>query len=463
MSAAPHLLPLFLKLQGRRVLVVGAGPVAASKAAALLAAGADVTVVAPEVCAGMDALPVSIVRRSFEPGDVEDAWLVVAAAPTDVNREVAAAGAERLVFVNAVDDPEHASAYAAGVVTRGAATVAVSTSGLAPALAGLLREALEEVLPADLGAWVEDAARQREAWKRDGVPLAERRRLLLDRLVARYGRRHQGIGPPGGAEAGSRPPPVPSGFVSIVGAGPGDPDLWTVRAARRIAEADVLYYDALVDGEVLAERTAARCFCVGKRAGGRGVCQETIHDVLVRTARRGKRVVRLKGGDPFVFGRGAEEAIALAAAGIPFEIVPGISSALAGPALAGIPVTHRGVASGMLIVSGHHPGVLRDVLRGVRPGRLTVVVLMGLAHRGAVVAALREQGWEPSTPAAVVLDAGRPSQQRWVGALEALPSAPVDGRPGVIVIGDVVGVGEMVTRLASGQGIAGEEVRYGGQ
>src|SRR5687768_18449258 len=128
------------------------------------------------------------------------------------------------------------------------------------------------------------------------------------------------------------------GFVSLIGAGPGDPDLWTVKAARRIAEADVVYYDALADGVALAKLTGARCFCVGKRAGEKGVCRETIHRLLIRTARRGTRVVRLKAGDPFVFGRGAEEALALAAAGVPFEVVPGVSAALAAPGLAGIPV-----------------------------------------------------------------------------------------------------------------------------
>jgi uroporphyrin-III C-methyltransferase/precorrin-2 dehydrogenase/sirohydrochlorin ferrochelatase len=251
------------------------------------------------------------------------------------------------------------------------------------------------------------------------------------------------------------------GFVSIIGAGPGDPDLWTVRAARRIAEADVVFYDALTDAAGLVGRTSARCFSVGKRAGERGVCQQTIHELLIRTARRGKHVVRLKSGDPFVFGRGAEESIALAAAGIPFEVIPGVSTAIGAPALAGIPVTHRGVASGLLVVSGHRPEILRGVLSGVRPGRLTVVVLMGIARRRDVVASLVECGWALETPTAIVTAAATTAQEVWTGRLDTLISAECGLLPGVIVVGDVVGVREIVGRFA-GQTAATVGVRHGG-
>jgi uroporphyrin-III C-methyltransferase/precorrin-2 dehydrogenase/sirohydrochlorin ferrochelatase len=234
------------------------------------------------------------------------------------------------------------------------------------------------------------------------------------------------------------------GFVSLVGAGPGDPELWTVKATRRIADADIVYYDALVDRDSLACLTQAKTFLVGKRAGERGVCQETIHTLLIRTARRGKRVVRLKAGDPFVFGRGAEEAIALAAAGVPFEIIPGVSAALAGPGLAGIPVTHRGVASGVLVVSGHHPDVMDSILNSVKPNRLTVVVMMGLKRRTEIVTSLVAHGWRPTTQTAVVLGAGTSGQTVWTGTLAQLPAVPVNGLPGVIVVGDVVGLSAIV-------------------
>jgi uroporphyrin-III C-methyltransferase / precorrin-2 dehydrogenase / sirohydrochlorin ferrochelatase len=184
----PDLLPLFLNLTGRRVLVVGAGPVAAGKLRALLAAGADVTVVAPAVDAAIVAAGVRVERREFVHGDLDDVWLVVAAATPEVNRVVAAAAEARRVFVNAVDDPANASAFLSGVVRRDGVTLAISTAGEAPALAGLLREAFDAVLPDDLEKWVNESQRQRRVWRRDQVPMAERRPLLLDALNHLYGR-----------------------------------------------------------------------------------------------------------------------------------------------------------------------------------------------------------------------------------------------------------------------------------
>ncbi len=250
------------------------------------------------------------------------------------------------------------------------------------------------------------------------------------------------------------------GFVSLVGAGPGDPELWTVKATRRIADADVVYYDALADGVSLAKMTAATCVLVGKRAGEKGVCQETIHTLLVRTAKRGKQVVRLKAGDPFVFGRGAEEAIALDAAGVPFEIIPGVSTAIAAPGLAGIPVTHRGVASGVLVVSGHHPDVMGTILSGVRPNRLTVVIMMGLKRRQEIVSSLLGHGWSASTPAAVISGAGTRQQQVWTGTLTQLPAAATSRLPGVIVVGEVVSLSAIVG-LAEAMPSEPVEVRHG--
>ena len=214
-----------------------------------------------------------------------------------------------------------------------------------------------------------------------------------------------------------------NGFVSIVGAGPGDPDLLTVRGADRLARADLVLYDALVDGTVLARAGKAHCFFVGKRAGGHAIRQEAIHRIMIEAARLGKRVVRLKCGDPFVLGRGGEEAQALDAAGVPYEIVPGLSSALAAPALAGIPVTHRGLATGFAVVSGHAPEAL-GVLDGVAPGSLTLVVLMGVATRAALAARLLARGWDPATPAALLLAAGTPRASTWTGALAELGAAP---------------------------------------
>ena len=231
-----------------------------------------------------------------------------------------------------------------------------------------------------------------------------------------------------------------TGFVSIVGAGPGDPGLLTLKACARLWDADLVLYDALVNLDTLAHAKRAQRFSVGKRAGRRSVRQETINRLMIRAARAGRRVVRLKGGDPFVLGRGGEEALALAAAGVPFEIVPGVSAALAAPALAGIPVTHRGLASGFAVVSGHDESAYGPVLNAIAPGSLTVVVLMGLASRGRLAALLAARGWPADTPAAVLAAASTSQSTAWRGTLDELGAAEIDaaGAPATIVIGDVV-------------------------
>jgi uroporphyrin-III C-methyltransferase/precorrin-2 dehydrogenase/sirohydrochlorin ferrochelatase len=256
------------------------------------------------------------------------------------------------------------------------------------------------------------------------------------------------------------------GFVSIVGAGPGDPDLLTVKAARALAQADVVFYDALVAKETLELCGRAQRFSVGKRCGRAAIRQETIHALLVRAARRGKRVVRLKGGDPFVFGRGGEEALALAAAGVPFEVVPGVSNAVAAPALAGIPVTHRGVTSAFVVVSGHAEDSFRPVLDTLTPGTATIVVLMGLHHRARISEALLARGFAPATPAAVIFSASTPAALSWRGDLSGLGRLEVPeaarGLPGTIVIGQVVSLAGVIAAAApfgEAEGVERQEER----
>jgi uroporphyrin-III C-methyltransferase/precorrin-2 dehydrogenase/sirohydrochlorin ferrochelatase len=422
------LLPLFVNLTGRRVLVVGAGPVAAGKLKQLAAAGADVRVVAPAVHPDVASAGVPVAVRPFEPADLDGVWLVVAAATPEVNRAVNEAAQARQLLVNAVDDPANATAFLSGVVRRGGVTLAISTSGDAPGLTSLLREALDSILPADLGRWVAEARAQRAIWRRRAVPMGERKPLLLralNRLYSRSERRRGGD---------SR------GHVSIVGAGPGDPALLTRAAVQRLRDADLVLYDALVDERVLAIADRAQRFYVGKRAGRHTLSQTDIHAIMVAAGRRGRRVVRLKGGDPFVFGRGGEEALALAAAGIPYDIVPGVSSATAAPAFAGIPVTHRGVASAVLIVSGHDGDAFEAAIRGLDRAHVTVVVLMGVARRQDLAARFIAHGWSASTPAAIVADASKPDQFVWRGTLAALAdgaaAVPTDA-PAAIVVGAV--------------------------
>ncbi len=489
-----ELLPLFVNLRGRRVLLVGGGPVALSKLAPLVATGAAVSVVAPQVHADIEAAGVPIARRAFEPADLDGVWLVVAAATPRVNREVAEAAEPRQVFVNAVDDPSNASAFLSGVVRRDGVTIAISTNGDAPGLTSLMREGLDHLLPNELGTWMAEARRQRAIWKRDGVPMAGRRPLLLQALnrlyeasaTAELAERAENAleapfcnatstaelaapagdrfdAPPRGdcaipasaldSVSGSAPRSgIDRGHVSLVGAGPGDPGLLTRAAAARLRAADLVLYDALIDERVLHFARKAQRFFVGKRAGRHALSQHAIHTVMIRAARRGRRVVRLKGGDPFVFGRGGEEALALQQAGVPFDLVPGVTSAVAGPALAGIPVTHRGVASAFLVVSGHDERVFAESIAALPPNRVTVVVLMGLARRAPLGAALVAAGWEARTPVALVAEASLPQQEVWRGSLGDLAAGRAeiasDG-PALFVVGEVAAMALTPGRILS--------------
>lgn len=239
-----------------------------------------------------------------------------------------------------------------------------------------------------------------------------------------------------------------SGFVSLVGAGPGDPDLLTLKAARRLAEADLVLYDGLVPAELLRLAPTARRFYVGKRSGRAGIEQETINKLMILEARKGRQIVRLKCGDPFVLGRGGEEALALSEAGVDFEVIPGISSALSAPALAGIPVTHRGLASAFLVVSGHAEGAYRPILESLAPGSATLVVLMGLANRTGVATVLLDRGWSPSVPAAILLGASTEASWTWTGSLADLGAAKTPERlsdlPGCLCVGEVVSVASKI-------------------
>jgi uroporphyrin-III C-methyltransferase/precorrin-2 dehydrogenase/sirohydrochlorin ferrochelatase len=454
----PDLLPLFLTLDQREVVLVGGGRVAAAKLDALLAAGAKVRVIAPSVTSDIERQDVEIVRRGFVPSDLEGAWLVVAAATPAVNREVAVAAEPRRVFVNAVDDPANASAFLSGTIRRGGVTIGISTSGEAPALTALVREALDALLPDDLDRWMAEARRQRAIWRRDRVPMIARKPRLLDALNGLYSGATGDRSPGESASVDEAITPHPSppgriGHVSLVGAGPGDPALLTRKAIARLRAADLVLYDALVDDRVLRYARKAQRFFAGKRAGRPGgdsiprrieaMTQRTIHAVMIRAARRGRRVVRLKGGDPFVFGRGGEEMLALRQAGVPFDVVPGVTSAIAAPTLAGIPVTHRGVSTAVLVVSGHDGAAFAGALGAVQANRVTLVVMMGGTRAAAIAEALLDRGWLRHTPAAIVVNASGPDQQVWRGTLGGLLNKgtrnPADFTgPATIIVGDVV-------------------------
>jgi uroporphyrin-III C-methyltransferase/precorrin-2 dehydrogenase/sirohydrochlorin ferrochelatase len=451
---ARSLFPTFLDLIGRRVLVVGGGNVAASKLPRLLEAGAHVVVVAPRVVPVIEREPVEILLRRFDPADLDGAWFVVSAATPRINAQVAREGARRGIFVNAVDDPRHATAFAGSTFRRGPVTVSLSTGGEAPALARVLREALERLVGRNAHDWAALAASLRADWRRDQVPMERRRDALLASLAELH---HEATR----AEPDGAPVPIQTrrsrgaaarsstGLVSLVGAGPGDPELLTRRAARRLAEADLVLSDALVSPATVSLARHAQQIFVGRRHGSATMGQEAIIRTMVRAARRGRRVVRLKGGDPFVFGRGGEEALALTAAGVAFEVVPGVSSAFAAPAAASIPVTHRGTSGAVLVTTGHDVDRLARLIGSIEPGGVTLVVMMATDRRAEVAEAAIAAGWRPSTPAAIVRDASLPEQTVWAGVLDALATAPAADSPGTIVIGPVVALRDGLTRAAS--------------
>jgi len=392
------LYPLALRLTGRRVLVVGGGTVATRRVPALLAAGADVEIVAPELTpalrAHVDAGRATWRARRFEPGDVAGAWLVqVAVDDPEAAAQVSAAAEEHRVFCVRADDRDAATAWTPAVTRHGQVTVAVTDGG-------------------------------------------DRRRAMAVRdLVA--------------AALEADPPAAPEHKgVALVGAGPGDPELITVKGRRLLAAADVVVADRLVPGMLLGDlRPDVEFVDAAKIPYGPAAAQEEINRILVERATAGKFVVRLKGGDPYVFGRGGEEALACAAAGVPVLVVPGVTSPIAAPALAGIPVTHRGVAHEFTVVSGHVPPDSPDSLVDwAALGRLrgTIVVMMGLKNLPRIAARLIAEGRPADTSVAVVQEGSTAHQRTLRSTLGTVAADAAEAGlrpPAVVVIGDVVDVG----------------------
>jgi uroporphyrin-III C-methyltransferase/precorrin-2 dehydrogenase/sirohydrochlorin ferrochelatase len=396
--------PLALDLTGRRAVVVGGGRVALRRA--LLAAGAVVQVIAPAVNGEFAGLGVTVTRRAYADGDLAGAWLVHAAASDPgVNAAVAAEAERRGVWCVRADDAAASAAWVPASARHGDVTVAVTAGG--------------------------DPVRAQRV--RGAIALA----LAEGTLPVRPAR------PPRRRAAGS------VGSVALVGGGPGDPGLLTVRGRRLLAEADVVVTDRLAPRAVLSQLDPdVEVIEAGKAPGGQGMPQDQISALLTRRALAGQRVVRLKGGDPFVFGRGGEEALACARAGVPFEVVPGVTSAVAVPACAGIPVTHRGVTQGFAVVSAHldpgHPGSSVD-WAALAAGPGTLVLLMAAGRVGRVAAALARHGRAAGTPVAVITDGTTPRQQVLVSTLGGLAADPPPVRaPAVVVVGEVVRLRELL-------------------
>jgi len=393
--------PLGLMLAGRRVLVVGGGAVATRRVPALLDAGAEIVLVSPDITPALhglvDAGRLRWVARRFESSDVEGAWLVhVAVNDPNAAADVSAAADKRRVFCVRADDRHAATAWTPATTRHGPVTVAV-TAGGDPRRAMAVRDAIHDLLASA---------------PTDSPPIGDR-------------------------ELG--------GTVALVGGGPGDPELITVKGRRLLASADVVIVDRLAPGLLLDElRPEVELIDASKIPYGPARTQDEINRLLVQHAKAGRFVVRLKGGDPFVFGRGGEEVLACTVAGVPVVIVAGVTSAVAAPAAAGIPVTHRGVAHDVVVVSGHlppdHPESLVDWL-ALGQMRGTICILMGLKNLDVITASLVANGRSPETPVAVIQE-GTTSMQRSLRATLATAAAEVTIKgirpPAVVVVGDVV-------------------------
>jgi len=445
------LYPLFADLSHRAVLVVGGGAVAERKIAGLLGAQAQITVNAPTLTPQLQRWAaegrIAHRRDAFQESWLDRVWLVVAAtSDVELNRVIATFAGLRRIFVNVVDDAALSSFHVPAVVDRAPLTIAISSGGEAPMLARLLRERLETLLDHSLGALATLAARLRRRIRLRHPDLAARRRFyesLFTGPVAtllRQGRPEEAR--QAAEQALATAPAASTGSVVLVGAGPGDPGLLTLRALRALNEADVILHDRLVSAEVLdlARRDAERIE-VGKQAGHHHTTQDGIHALLLQHAQAGRRVVRLKGGDPFVFGRGGEELEFLRDHGIPYEVVPGITAAVACAAYAGVPLTHRDHAQSVRFVTAHCQSS-RDTLdwAALAQERQTLAVYMGVAELGELRARLIERGRAPSTPFALIENGSRPEQRVITGTLANLAERAAFHAvrsPALLILGEV--------------------------
>jgi len=409
--------PVEIELGDRLVVVVGGGAVALRRVRALVEAGARVTVIAPQFAEGLAELPVTVRRRRYRDGDLAGAWLAHAATDDPAVNAAVAAEAERArIWCVRADDASASAARMPAVTRHGEVTVAVTTNG-DPGRSQRLRSAIGQAL-ADGSLPVRPARGLRRA-------------ASADQTAA-------------GAEVGT---------VALVGGGPGDPGLITVRGRRLLAEADVVVADRLGPTSLLDELDPdVEIVLAGKSPGAHTMTQDQINALIIDRALAGHRVVRLKGGDPFVFGRGGEEALACVRAGVPFTVVPGVTSAVAVPAYAGIPVTHRGITQDFAVVSAHldpsQPGASVE-WESLASGPGTLVLLMAVAHLDAISTELIKRGRDGTTPVAVIRDGTMPTQQVLTSTLErvAADAASANIRPpAVVVVGDVVGLRERLGR-----------------
>jgi len=465
--------PLFFDLEQQKVVVVGGGEVALRKVDLLERAGASITLIAPRALAEIERRAAAgrlvVAAREFRPDDLDGARLVIAATSRRaLNRWIAQQCDQRSIPVNVVDDREASRVIVPALIDRDPVLVAVSSGGASPVLSRRLRERLEALISRRTGRLAAWLAELRGAARRRLRDPAARRRYF-ERLVDGPAARRFIDGDERGArrlaqqllaaDAVSAPAP---GEVALVGAGPGDPELLTLKALRVLQDADVILHDRLVPAAVLdlARRDAER-ISVGKAAGGAGSTQEQINELLIAQARRGRRVVRLKGGDPFIFGRGGEELEALARARIPFSVVPGISAAIGCAAYAGIPLTHRDHASSVSFVTGHaEEGESEPDWRALARPKTTAVIYMGLARLGRVAAKLIEHGAPPARTAALISQGTTQEQRVTLAPLaEIAAAARAAGvqSPALLIVGEVAALHTSLAWFSGGAPLGAAE------
>lgn len=454
-------LPIFLDVRGRTALVVGGGEIATRKVNLLLRTGARVRLVAPRLSAELQGLvdheQIDYAARGYQDGDVSDG-LVLAVAATDdhqVNMAVAAAAKAANLPVNVVDDPDAGSFIVPSIIDRSPVVAAVSTGGASPVLARLIRSRLESVIPAGYGRLAELAGRFRDKVKQTFANPKDRR-LFWDRVLQSGVAERVFSGHMAEAEAvmekelANTDPSHQMGEVYLVGAGPGDPDLLTFRALRLMQQADVVVYDRLVAKPILEmTRYDAERIYVGKERANHAMRQEEINKLLARLAKQGKRVVRLKGGDPFIFGRGGEEIDTLAAEGVPFQVVPAVTAAAGCAAYSGIPLTHRDYAQSVTFVTGH----LKDDTMNLNWKQLaqpaqTVVFYMGLKGLPVIARELIAHGRAATTPVALVQQGTTHKQRVFIGTLENIVEVAEREQPKpptLIMVGEVVQLHEKLS------------------
>jgi len=460
-------LPIFTNLSGKAVLLVGGGHVALRKARTLLSAGAILTVVShqfeAEFYQWQQQQQARLIQGDFEPAQLAGHWLVLAATDDDdVNAAVHQAATARQIWVNTVDDQAKCEFIFPSIIDRSPILVAISSGGTAPVLVRRLREKLETLLPQHLGPLAELVGKFRGKVQQKIQGFAERRQFwekVFNSAVVSLVQKQQFSAAEVELTAALEQHQTSLGEVYVVGAGPGDPELLTLKALQLMQQADVVVYDYLVSEPIMQlVRRDAELICVGKKAGAHSVAQEHTNQLLIKLALSGKKVCRLKGGDPFIFGRGAEEIEVLLPHQIPFQVVPGITAAAGCAAYAGIPLTHRDHAQAVQFVTGHcqKDGQEPDWHSLSRPHQ-TLVIYMGLMKSSHIQQQLLQAGRAAATPVAILENGTRPEQRVITGTLAELATLVEQHQvqsPALLVIGEVVSLQSKLAWFGKQQGAA---------